>query len=101
LGLLEIVLDGSEKAFITSSDLHERTKGTPGLQWIASTKAMATFLSKFDLVSRRNPTAKKRGYEITKETLEDLKLRYTPTLPDFDPSDPSETHAQSGSEGNL
>ena len=62
---------------------------------------MATFLSKFDLVSRRSPSAKKRGYEITKDTLEDLKLRYTPTIPDFDPSEVSETRAQSGSEGNL
>ena len=101
LGLLETVLDGSAKAFIPSADLHEKCKETPGLQWIASTKAMATFLSKFDLVSRRSPSAKKRGYEITKDTLEDLKLRYTPTIPDFDPSEVSETRAQSGSEANL
>jgi CHC2 zinc finger len=101
LGLLEIILDGSAKMFITSADLHERMKGTSGLQWIGSTKAMATFLSKFDLVSRHNPGGKKRGYEITKGTLEDLKLRYTPTLPDFDPSDPSQTRAQSGFGGDL
>jgi hypothetical protein len=100
LGLLEIILDGSVKVFILSADLHDRMKGTPGLQWIGSTKGMATFLSKFDLVSRQNPAGKKRGYEVTKEILDDLKLRYMSTIPEFDPSDPSETRAQSGSEGN-
>jgi hypothetical protein len=100
-GLLEIVLDGSAKIFVLSADLHERMKETLGLQWIGSMKAMATFLSKFDLVSRQNPAGTKRGYEITKEILEDLKLRYTPTIPDSDPSEVSETRAQSGSEDNL
>ena len=101
LNLLEIVLDGSAKVFITSADLHERMKETAGLQWIGSTKAMATFMSKLDLVSRRNPARDKRGYEITKDLLDDLKLRYIPTIPEFDPSDPSQTRAQSGSEGIL
>jgi hypothetical protein len=101
LGLLEIVLDGSAKRFVLSADLHERMKETAGLQWIGSTKAMATFLSKFDLVSRQNPAGKRRGYEITKEILEDLKLRYATTIPEFDPSEVSETRAQSGSEDNL
>ena len=36
LGLLETILDGSVKVFITSVDLHERTKETIGLQWIGS-----------------------------------------------------------------
>ena len=101
LGLLETELAGSAKTFVGSADLHEKMKETSGLQWIGSTKAMATFLSKFDLVSRQNSAGKKRGYEITREVLEDLKLRYTPTICDFESSEPSETRAQSGSEGIL
>jgi len=101
LGLLEIILGGSAKTFVASADLHAKMKETLGLQWVGSTKAMATFMSKFDLVSRQDSAGRKRGYEITREILEDLKLRYTATICDFGQSDPSETHAQSGSDGIL
>ena len=67
--------------FVASADLLEKMKQTTGLQWIGSTKSMATFLSKLDLVSRRDPAGKLRGYLLTKEILEDIKLRYMPSIP--------------------
>jgi ribosomal protein L19 len=98
LGLFESILDGSAKIFIASADLLGKMKETDGLRWIGSTKTMATLLSKFDLVSRRDPSGTKRGYEITKDGLEDLKTRYTPTIPDFEVSEASESRSGCGSE---
>jgi len=106
-GLIEAIFDGKEERFISSADLLEMAKQTTGLQWISSAKALATFMSKLDLVSRQkwitdgNTRKQIRGYEITKETLEDLKLRYTSTIPGFEASQASQTNAQSGSEANL
>ena len=45
----------------SSADLLEKMKQTPGLQWIGSTKSMATFLGKLDLVSRQDPKGKQVG----------------------------------------
>jgi len=106
-GLIEAIFDGKEERFISSADLLEMAKQTTGLQWISSAKALATFMSKLDLVSLQkwitdgNTRKQIRGYEITKETLDDLKLRYTSTIPGFEASQVSQTHAQSGSEANL
>jgi hypothetical protein len=87
--------------FVASADLLEKMKQTTGLQWIGSTKSMATFLSKLDLVSRRDPAGKLRGYLLTKEILEDIKLRYMPSIPEFEASEVSESQSGRGPEDNL
>jgi hypothetical protein len=100
-GLLDVILGDRNELFVSSADLLEKIKGTPGLQWIGSTKSMATFMSKLDLVSRQkwvmvNEGRKQiRGYEITRDALEEIKLRYTP----FEASQVSQTQTQSGVAG--
>jgi hypothetical protein len=101
IGLLEVMLGTKKEIFIPSAELLEKVKETQGLQWIGSAKTLAAFMSKLDLVSRRDPAGDKRGYTVTKEALDDLKIRYTPPIPEFDPSEASETRAQSGREPNL
>ena len=111
-GLLDGILEGQTEAqaalldpeggmFVASADLLEKMKQTTGLQWIGSTKSMATFLSKLDLVSRRDPAGKLRGYLLTKEILEDIKLRYMPSIPEFEASEVSESQSGRGPEDNL
>jgi hypothetical protein len=99
--LLETLLDGDKERFISSADLLEHTKSTAGLFWISSTKSLATFMAKFDFVSRRDPAGKKRGYMVAAEAVQDISIRYTPSIPEFEASDMSETRTQSGSEGIL
>lgn len=89
-GLMESLLNGGEEVFVPSADLLKRTSETDGLRWIGSTKSLATFLSKLDLVSRRDPTGSKRGYLLTIEILKDIKLRYVSSSPDFKASEASE-----------
>jgi hypothetical protein len=99
-GLLDAMLGGVAEVFIPSDELLEKMKGTAGLQWIHSTKAMATFMSKLDLVSRRNSSRTKRGYLVTKEAVQDIRLRYIVSSPDFEASDVRD-QAGRGSEGIL
>jgi hypothetical protein len=100
-GLLAAILDGSDETFIPSNDLLSKTKETPGLQWLSSTKALGTFLGKLDLAPRRDPAGNKRGYLIAKECLEDIKARYILSSPDFEASETSDNQAGRGSEANL
>jgi hypothetical protein len=99
-GLLETLLEGKEDVFIASADLLEKTKQTPGLQWIGSTKSLGTFLSKLDFVSRKNPAGNKRVYAFDRDSLNDLKLRYTPSPSENLMSDPSEP-ASNGRENDF
>lgn len=79
--LLSAELAGEESRFIPAADLLEKAKQTPGLQWIGSTKSLSTFLSKIDIISRKDPTRTKRGYLVTRETLNDIQVRYIPLPP--------------------
>jgi hypothetical protein len=109
--LLDTILDGTGKeVFVASADLLERTKQTPGLQWIGSTKALASFMSKLDIVSRpkwmtlpdgpgTEVRKQIRGYVMNKEILDDIKLRYADSIPSSEASHVSQVQAQSGSEG--
>ena len=99
--LCEELLGSKKELFEASADLFKRTSESEGLSWIKSAKGLASFLSKFDLVSRRDSVGKTRGYLITRDWIDDVKARYLPSIPGFEVSDVSETHAQSGSEGNL
>lgn len=99
--LLEEVLDGRRTVFESSADLFKRTTEVEGLSWIRSTKALASFLGKFDLVVGRQSGGKVRGYSITREWLDDIKARYLISNPVSEASQPSQSHAQSGSEGIL
>jgi hypothetical protein len=100
-GLLDVVLGGSDKLFIPSDELLAKMKETAGLQWVHSSKALATFMSKLDLVPRQDSAGKKRGYLITKEALADIRSRYILSSPEFEPSEVSEDQAGRGSEGIL
>jgi hypothetical protein len=100
-GLLDAMLGGSDELFIPSDELLEKMKGAAGLQWIHSAKTMATFMSKLDLVSRRDPTGSKRGYRVTKDAVQDIRSRYILLSPDFKASEVSDNQAGRGSEGIL
>ena len=56
IDLLEVMLGTKKVRFIPSAELLEKVKETQGLQWIGSTKALGTFMSKLDLVSHRDPS---------------------------------------------
>jgi len=97
--LLNIALGRGSKIFISSAELLEKVQ--PELSWIDSKKKLANFLRRFDLVSDRDPSRTIRGYAITREWIDDIKNRYLGSLPGFETSETSQTHAQSGSEGIL
>jgi Protein of unknown function (DUF3631) len=96
--LHEIAAD-DERAFVSSKDLLAKVE--PEVSWIDTMTKLANFLRRFDLVAGRDPTGNVRGYTITKEWLGDTKKRYLRSLGGFQVSEVSETHAQSGSEGNF
>jgi hypothetical protein len=99
--LCEEILGSKQEVFEASADLHKRTSEIDGLRWITSVKGLASFLNKFDLTPRPKSGGKIRGYHITREWIDDVKSRYIAPISDSDPSQPSQTRAQSGSEGNL
>lgn len=94
----EEVLGGQEKVFIESAQLLERVKGIEELSWLESTKGLSAFLGKFDLHPKPKSGGKARGYWITREWLEEIKSRYSILIPDSEPSQVSQVHAQSAPE---
>jgi hypothetical protein len=99
--LCEDLLDGRSSVFESSADLLKRTSETEGLAWIKSTKKLASFLGSFDLVVGRQSGGKIRGYLITREWADDVKVRYLMSLTLCKASQPSQTEARSGFEGIL
>jgi len=81
--------------FIYSKDLLDRVRMIEGLPWVGSTKALGNFLGKFDLVPRRDPKGKRRGYLITRDWLDNIRNRYIPSIPDFKASEASEIQNRS------
>jgi len=79
--LAEEVLGPENEVFIPSGDLLGKAKEVEELSWLESTKAMGTFLGKFDLTSTKrkvNPEEKQvRGYAITRGWIEETKGRYS------------------------
>ncbi len=108
--LAEEVLGPENEVFIPSGDLLGKAKEVEELSWLESTKAMGTFLGKFDLTSTKrkvNPEEKQvRGYAITRGWIEETKGRYSAdefglmSLPP--PNNVSQVSlVQSGSESEL
>ncbi len=99
--LVAEALDEAESIFISTADLLKRASETEGLTWIGSAKALATFLGKFDLTSRRDSAGKSRGYRITRQWLSDVQNRYSVALPAFEASEASESRSGCDSGGIL
>lgn len=68
-------LNGRDCAFVPSKDLVELCIDTDELSWIESTRRLKGFLKKFDLYPK-NKSGKIRGYDITKEWVEEWNNRY-------------------------
>ena len=79
--LAEEILGLKNEVFIPSGDLLVKAKEVEDLSWLESTKAMGTFLGKFDLTStkRKVPPDDKqvRGYAITAGWVKETKRRYS------------------------
>lgn len=83
--------DEEEKVFISTMDLlEERLPDIEELSWIPNAKALATFLSKFDLTPQRDTKGQSRGYWITRGWVNEVKSRYLGLIPSSEPSEPSE-----------
>ena len=98
--LIERILDSKEETFIKSSDLLKMVQDTDELSWVPSTKALGSFLTKFDLVPRHNPAGDARGYTITREWVKDAQNRYLSLYPDSEASEASESQSGRGFEAN-
>lgn len=107
--LAEEVLGPEKEVFIPSGDLLGMAKEVEELSWLESTKAMGTFLGKFDLTStkrRVEPNVKQiRGYAINRGWIEETKRRYSaeefgliPLSPPIKVSQVSPDQSGSGSE---
>jgi len=79
--LAQGILGAETEAFVSSGDLLAKAKEVEELSWLESTKALGTFLGKFDLTSTKrkpDPEGKQvRGYAITKGWIEETKGRYS------------------------
>ena len=68
-------LNGMDSVFIPSKEIVELCVDTDELSWIESTRRLKGFLKKFDLFPK-NKSGKKRGYDITREWVEEWENRY-------------------------
>lgn len=110
--LAQGILGAETEAFVSSGDLLAKAKEVEELSWLESTKALGTFLGKFDLTSTKrkpDPEGKQvRGYAITKGWIEETKGRYSaeengliPLPPQNQVSQVSPDQSGSGSELDL
>jgi hypothetical protein len=84
-------LGSNSERFVGSNALLKKFQERSGLDWIKTTKRLATFLDKLDLTPKPDSTGKYRGYSITQRWLEDMTNRYSSLNSDFDSSDLSES----------
>jgi putative DNA primase/helicase len=81
LALLEILdeeLGKREEAFFPTSDIIGFCLDHEELAWIENGRRLANFLRLLDLSATRNPTGKQRGYQITREWLDQWQASYPP-----------------------
>jgi Protein of unknown function (DUF3631) len=88
-------LGSQSEIFIYSADLTKSLQEKPPTEWIKTTRALSTQLSKLGLFPRPDSDRKKRGYRITRQWFDDIITRY-PVSSDFKVSNPSETDINQG-----
>lgn len=96
LKLIENVVGEGGGGFISSTELLEKVKAEEELAWIRSTRALANFLARFELMPRRDHRGVKRGYWITREWLEEIRGRYAGFSSACEASETSESQSGRG-----
>ena len=100
ISIAEGFLGSQADMFVETENLLTAIKQIEDLCWIESAKALATFLRKFELSPKPNPSGKFRGYKITREWLNDIKNRYSAFIPESEVSDVSESQSGHGFESD-
>ena len=95
--IIKGILGEKQSVLIPSADLVRAFSLQEATAWIKNAQALARFLSKLELIPKRDPTRKFRGYEVTQTWVSDMIERYFAYTSDPQLSDPSETPTKSWS----